>query len=103
MVLPLQYLVSVPIKTIHWIAINVTTQQELVADNARLRAHELLLESKLQKLLALERENAQLWTLLKSTAHVGGARVAVAQLLAVNLDPNLQQIIVDKGMRIIFM
>ncbi|AML48636.1 rod shape-determining protein MreC [Coxiella burnetii] len=98
-VLPLQYLVSVPIKTIHWIAINVTTQQELVADNARLRAHELLLESKLQKLLALERENAQLWTLLKSTAHVGGARVAVAQLLAVNLDPNLQQIIVDKGMR----
>ncbi len=98
-VLPLQYLVSVPIKTIHWIAINVTTQEQLVADNARLRAHELLLESKLQKLLALERENAQLRALLKSTAHVGGARVVVAQLLAVNLDPNLQQIIVDKGMR----
>ena len=97
--IPLQYLVSVPIKTIHWITINVTTQQQLVADNARLRAHELLLESKLQKLLVLERENAQLRTLLKSTAHVGGARMVVAQLLAVNLDPNLQQIIVDKGIR----
>ena len=97
LVLPVQYLVNAPIKTIHWIATNVTTQQQLVADNARLRARELLLESKLQKLLALERENAQLRELLKSASHVGNARVIVAQLLAVNLDPNLQQIIVDKG------
>ncbi|MFW0073018.1 MAG: rod shape-determining protein MreC [Coxiella-like endosymbiont] len=98
-VLPIQYLVNVPIKTIHWIATNVTTQQQLVADSARLRAHELLLESKLQKLLALEHENAQLRELLKSTSHVSNARVIIAQLLAVNLDPNLQQIIVDKGGR----
>lgn len=98
-VLPIQYLVNAPIKTIHWIAMNVTTQQQLVADSARLRAHELLLESKLQKLLALERENAQLRELLKSTSDVGNARVIIAQLLAVNLDPNLQKIIVDKGTR----
>ena len=98
-VLPIQYLVNVPIKTIHWIATNVATQQQLVADSARLRAHELLLESKLQKLLALEHENAQLRELLKSTSHISNAGVIVAQLLAVNLDPNLQQIIVDKGKR----
>lgn len=96
-VLPIQYLVSVPIKTIHWITTNVTSQQQLVADNARLRAYELLLESKLQKLLALERENAQLRKLLKLISYIGNARVIVAQLLAVSLDPNLQQIIVDKG------
>jgi len=95
-VLPIQYLVDVPIKTVHWILNSVTSQQELLADNARLRAHELLLQSKLQKLLALERENAQLRELLKSTSHVGG-HVVVAQLLAVDLDPNLQQIIIDKG------
>ena len=98
-VLPLQYLVSIPIKTIYWITTNVTTQQQLVADNARLRSNELLLESKLQKLLALERENAQLRSLLKSSAQVEGVRTIVAQLLAVNLDPNFQQIIVDKGVR----
>ena len=98
-VLPIQYLVNAPIKAIHWIVTNVTTQQQLVADSARLRAHELLLESKLQKLLALEHENAQLRKLLKSTSHVGNARVIIAQLLAVNLDPNLQQIIIDKGAR----
>src|SRR5262249_30056895 len=41
-------------------------------------------------------ENAQLRELLKSTPQVEG-RVSVAQLLAVDLDPNLQQVIVDKG------
>lgn len=97
-VLPIQYLVDVPIKTVHWIVSSVTSQQQLLADNARLRAHELLLQSKLQKLLALERENAQLRELLKSTSHVGG-HVVVAQLLAVDVDPNLQQIIIDKGRR----
>ncbi|WP_423063648.1 rod shape-determining protein MreC [Candidiatus Paracoxiella cheracis] len=97
-VLPIQYLVDVPIKTVHWIVSSVTSQQQLLADNARLRAHELLLQSKLQKLLALERENAQLRELLKSTSHLGG-HVVVAQLLAVDVDPNLQQIIIDKGRR----
>lgn len=97
-VLPIQYLVDVPIKTVHWIVSSVTSQQQLLADNARLRAHELLLQSKLQKLLALERENAQLRELLKSTSHLGG-HVVVAQLLAVDVDPNLEQIIIDKGRR----
>lgn len=96
-VLPIQYLVNAPIKTIHWIATNITTQQQLMADNARLRAHEWLLQSKLQKLLALERENAQLRELLKSTSRMDGLRLLVAQLLAVDLDPNLQQVVVDKG------
>ena len=95
-VLPIQYLVNAPIKTVHWLISSVTTEQQLLADNARLRAHELLLESKLQKLLALERENAQLRELLKSTSRVGG-HVVVAQLIAVDLDPTLQQILVDKG------
>ena len=95
-VLPIQYFVDVPIKTVRWIVSSVTSQQQLLADNARLRAHELLLQSKLQKLLQLERENVQLRELLKSTTHVGG-RVIVAQLLAVDLDPNLRQVIVDKG------
>lgn len=96
-VLPIQYLVNAPIKTIHWIATNVTTQRQLMVDNTYLRAHEWILESKLQKLLALERENAQLWELLKSASRMDDFRVLVAQLLAVDLDPNLQQIVIDKG------
>ncbi len=96
LVLPIQYLVNWPIKTIHWAATSVTTQQDLLGDNARLRAHELLLEAKMQKLLALERENAQLRELLQSSSHIGG-QVKVAQLLAVSLNPSLQEIVVDQG------
>ncbi len=94
--MPIQYLVSTPIKTAHWLGTSITNQRNLIEDNARLRAHELLLESKLQKLLALERENAQLRELLKSTTEVAG-KVRVAQLLAVDLDPSLQQVVLDKG------
>lgn len=96
MVLPIQYLVDFPITIIRWLADSVTTQQALLMDNARLRAHELLLQSKLQKLLALKRENAQLRGLLNSTFRVDG-RVLVSQLLAVDLSPALHQVVVNKG------
>lgn len=95
-VLPLQLAVNAPIKWVHWVVSSITTQEALLEDNAQLRAHQLLLQSKLQKLLTLERENARLKALLKSTNKVSG-RVQVAQLLAVSLDPALQQVILNKG------
>ncbi len=95
-VLPVQYMVDAPIKVAYWLSDSMSSQHQLLGENARLRAHELLLESKLQKLLALEKENAQLRELLKSSSHVGG-KVVVAQLLAVALDPTLQTVIVNRG------
>ena len=95
-VLPIQYLVSAPIRTAHFFATGIGRQKRLLEDNARLHARELLLESKLQKLLVLQKENAQLRQLLQSTSQISG-RVIVAQLLAVNLDPTLQQVILDRG------
>lgn len=95
---PIQQLVNTPIKIFHWLGTSVVAQRHLLDENARLRAHELLLQSKLQKLLALERENAQLRELLKSTVEIPG-HVVVAQLLAVDLDPSLHQFVVDKGVR----
>ncbi len=94
--LPIHYLVDLPIQSSHWAVNSIISQHKLLADNARFREHELLLESKLQKLLELERENRQLRELLKSTSNVSG-HVVVAQLLAVGLNPSLQQMIVDKG------
>ena len=96
LVMPIQVLVNAPIKWVHWLGTGVIAQQHLLEENAGLKAHELLLESKLKKLLVLERENAQLKELLKSTAKIAG-RVKVAQLLAVDLDPTVQQIVLDKG------
>ncbi|WP_264435644.1 hypothetical protein [Coxiella endosymbiont of Dermacentor marginatus] len=41
-VLPIQYLVNTPIKTNALDATNIITQQQLVADNARLHVHKWL-------------------------------------------------------------
>lgn len=95
-VLPIQYIVNTPIKMTQWLASSITTQDRLLAENARLRAHEFLLQARLQRLLTLEKENGELRELLQSSSHVGG-KVIVAQLLAVDLNPGLQQMIVDKG------
>jgi len=95
-VFPVQYIVNTPIKWVHWLSTSVVAQQRLLQENAALRAHDSLLESKLKTLLILRRENAQLKELLQSTKKISG-RVKVAQLLAVDLDPTVHQIILDKG------
>lgn len=97
-VYPIQKLVDMPIKLVYQIGNVFVSKQQVLTDNAKLRAHQLLLESKLQKLLVLERENAQLRELLKSTTRVPG-QVKVAQLLAVDLIPGEQQLVLDKGSR----
>jgi rod shape-determining protein MreC len=96
MVVPIQVVVDQPIKWVHWFVVKLTLQRQLLNDNARLRAEQLLMESKLQKLLALEKENAQLRQLLQSTPQATG-KVIVAQLLAVALNPATQQVVVDRG------
>lgn len=93
---PFQTMVDAPIRFANWINAGVTRQNHLVQENETLRVREILLESRLQKLLALEKENADLRKLLQSTSKVSG-RVTVARLLAVALDPNLQQVVLNKG------
>jgi len=95
-VLPVQYLVDKPTKWMQGLAASISSQHRLLAENARMRARDFLLQARLQRLLALEKENVELRELLKSSSHLGG-KVLVAELLAVGLDPNLQQMIVNKG------
>lgn len=94
--LPIQYIVNTPIKISKWLAMSITTQHQLLSDNASLRARNFLLSARLQRLAALEQENVELRELLQSSSHVEG-KVTVGQLLAVDLSPSLQQMIVNKG------
>ncbi|WP_256380072.1 rod shape-determining protein MreC [Coxiella endosymbiont of Amblyomma americanum] len=99
-ILPIQYVVDTPIKIINWISTNTATQRQLITENMYLRAHAQLLELKLQKFLFIQRENVQLRKLLKFTSQMHNtSRVLVAQLLSINLDPNLQKVVIDKGLR----
>lgn len=93
---PIQWMVDTPIRIFNWINAGMTTQDRLLHENEKLRVHEILLQSRLQKLLMLEKENAQLRRLLQSTYQISG-RVTVASILAVALDPAIQQLVLDKG------
>lgn len=93
---PVQVLVDEPVKTLRWLSTSLKLQRQLLDDNTRLQAQQLLLESKMQKMVALERENMQLRQLLQSTSKATG-KVIVAQLLAVDLNPTNQQVIIDRG------
>ena len=98
LVAPVQYLVDAPIKVVETLSSNFSAREALIAENTFLRAQQLLLQAKLQKLIALERDNNELRALLKSSPKVQGERIAVAQLLAVSTDPLTSELVIDKGL-----
>lgn len=95
---PLQYVVDAPSATGHWLGQVFASRQSLQEENDRLKARALLLEGRLQKMAALEAENQRLRALLDSSFKVGD-RVLVAEILAVDLEPFSQQIVINKGRR----
>ena len=95
---PLQVVIDQPTQFFLWLQNSVSAQQEVLAENAQLRARQLLLQAKLQRLLVIERENLQLRELLNSSSHLAG-KVVIAQLLAVDLDPLTREVTLDKGSR----
>jgi rod shape-determining protein MreC len=95
-VYPLQAVVDKPMHFFHWIENTVSAQQEVLAENGKLRARQLMLQAKLQRLLAIERENLHLRELLNSSTHLTG-KVIVAQLVSVDLNPLTREVTLDKG------
>jgi rod shape-determining protein MreC len=95
---PLQYAVSYPIQWIDQLGQRMASHDALLKENASLKAEQLLLKAQVQRLLAIESENNQLKTLLQSSAKIQG-KVLVAELLAVDTDPFLNQVMIDKGSR----
>ena len=93
---PVQFAVNLPVEAGEWLSETVISHQTLVEENASLRAQNMLLNSRLQKLSALETENMRLRELLDSSFKVAD-RVLVAELLAVDLEPFSRQVVINKG------
>jgi rod shape-determining protein MreC len=68
-----------------------------VAENEHLKRERLEAEFRLQRLAALEMENARLRELLDSTARVG-SRALIAEILAVDLNPYRQRFDLNRGL-----
>jgi len=95
---PLQYIVSWPTNFIDNIKSVISTHDDLVKENLSLRAEQLLLRSQLQRLIAIETENNYLKALFQSSKHVKG-KTMIAELLAVDFEPFVNQVILNKGSR----
>jgi len=95
---PIQYIINWPVYALDWVGSSFSSHKALVTENAELRAQNLLLQVRMQKLLSLEQENMHLRALLKSSEQLEG-EVLVAQILNIDPKPFTHQVIINKGQK----
>lgn len=93
---PLRYVVSAPAQFFGWSSRRVQTRAQLIDRVEALERENLRLRARQQKFETLQSENERLRNLLDSSAK-RDERVLVAELLAVDLDPYRQQVVINQG------
>ncbi|WP_342455198.1 rod shape-determining protein MreC [Spartinivicinus poritis] len=93
---PVQWVADLPAQMWGMADDALKTRKELILENAKLEAKNLLLERRLQKLAALTAQNIRLRELLNSSKLLD-ERVLIAELVGVDPDPYTHQVIVNKG------
>lgn len=93
---PVQWLADAPDQIKSFVSKNLTSRTALVEENERLKATNLLLEQRLQKFSSLSTQNKRLRELLNSSQHMKG-KVKIAEVVGVDPDPQIKQIIINKG------
>ena len=96
-VTPLQFVATLPQEVVERFNIWFVSSEGLRGEHEELKSEYVKLRAKLQKLKALERENANLRNLLDAAERVPD-RVLMAELIEVSLDPYTHKILVDKGL-----
>ena len=96
-VYPVRVLVDLPFSTWSSVRTSFSDRQALIAENEQLKRERLDAEFRLQRMAALETENARLRELLDSTARVG-SRALIAEILSVDLVPYRQRFDVNRGL-----
>lgn len=98
LVYPIQKFVDYPSSMAQWVQALVTSKNDLVQENMRLRYQQTLLNAKLQKLMVLREENHQLKALLSNANQSEGKAIA-ASVMAVYTNNSRQIFIMNKGKR----
>ena len=97
-VYPLQVIVDAPFRMWEWTREVSTSRNDLRLEVSRLEAERLLTQARLQRMTALEAENARLRDLLDARAQVRND-VRVAEIMAVDANPYRHNIVLDLGTR----
>jgi len=95
---PVEVLVSAPFDLGRALSDSVTTRDALREENRKLRDAALVQNARLQRMAALEAENARLRALLDSTAKVG-EDMLIAEIMSVDMNPFRHMILVNRGGR----
>ncbi len=93
---PFEYAVGIPTRVIDFAHERFRSHQSLADENARLKSEQLLLQSRLQRLTAIESENNYLKSLLQSAQKING-KTLIAELMAVSTEPFMHQVTLNKG------
>lgn len=97
-VYPLQLIVDAPVRFWEWLGESTTSRNDLQLEVGRLKAERLLTNARLQRLTALEAENARLRALLDARNTVRD-EVRVAEIMAVDANPYRHNLVIDVGSR----
>ncbi len=95
---PVQALVSAPFSASRNLSESLASRGQLIEENQQMRKRELKQNSRLQRMAALEAENARLRALLDSTAKVD-ANFVIAEIVSVDMNPFRNMIVINKGSR----
>ncbi|QJP12139.1 rod shape-determining protein MreC [Pseudomonas multiresinivorans] len=93
---PFYGIADIPVRAWEGVRDQFTSRSELLAENERLKAEQLLMQRRLQKLATLTEQNVRLRELLNSSALVDD-KVLVGELIGVDPNPFTQRILIDKG------
>jgi len=95
-VYPVRVIVDAPVRLWKWLGESTTSRNQLELELGRLRAERLLTNARLQRLTALEAENARLRALLDARTTVRD-EVRVAEIMAVDANPYEHNLIINIG------
>lgn len=95
-VYPVQVGVNLPVQAGGWLMEQFNSHQDLIAENRRLREEQLHLSALMLRFEALEEENTRLRQLLDTSTRLRDP-LMIAEIMAVDLDPFRQQILINRG------
>jgi rod shape-determining protein MreC len=93
---PIFIIVDAPVRLWNWLGESITSRSNLEIELNRLKAERLLTSARLQKLNALEAENARLRSMLDARGKVRD-QVRVAEIMSVDANPFDHSLVIDVG------
>ena len=95
---PVYWVGRLPVRIWEGATQELSSRSELTAENEQLKAEQLMMQRRLQKLAALTEQNVRLRELLNSAALVDD-EVLATELIGIDPNPFTHRILIDKGER----